>query len=83
MVLLDSEGISSVKTGGQEDNQVFTLCVLLASLLIYNSKGVPKRTDLNELEYPFLIRGLVSTALVGSRHECLVLSTDYKVLWPP
>ena len=53
VVLLDSEGISSVTTGGQDDNQVFTLCVLLASLLIYNSKGVPKRTDLNELKYPF------------------------------
>ncbi len=54
MILLDSEGINAVTAEGQNDNQIFTLTVLLASVLIYNSKGVPKRTDLNDLEYPLL-----------------------------
>ena len=51
-MLLDSEGTNSTDTEGQHDNQIFILTVLLASVLIYNSKGVPKRNDLNELKYP-------------------------------
>ena len=52
MVLLDSEGIDAVMGEGLDDNQIFTLTVLLASVLIYNSAGVPTRHDLNGLEYP-------------------------------
>ena len=37
---------------GLDDNQIFTLTVLLASVLIYNSAGLPTRHDLNGLEYP-------------------------------
>lgn len=51
MILLDSEGISSVDSESEDDNQIFTLTVLLASILIYNSKNVPKRNDLNDLRY--------------------------------
>ena len=53
VVLLDSEGIGAVTAEGSNDNQIFTLTVLLSSILIYNSKGIPKKTDLNELRYPF------------------------------
>ena len=53
MVLLDSEGIDAVMGEGLDDTQIFTLIVLLASVLIYNSAGVPTRHDLNGLEYPF------------------------------
>ena len=38
---------------GRTDNQIYILTVLLASIFIYNSKGVPKRSDLSGLEYPF------------------------------
>lgn len=51
VVLLDSEGIDSVTGEGLDDNQIFTLTVLLASVLIYNSQGVPTRRDLEGLEY--------------------------------
>ncbi|KAJ7380911.1 hypothetical protein OS493_004495 [Desmophyllum pertusum] len=51
VILLDSEGINAVTAEGQNDNQIFTLIVLLASVLIYNSRGVPKRTDLNDLNF--------------------------------
>ena len=51
MVLLDSEGIDAVSGEGSDDHCIFTLTVLLASVLIYNSVGVPTRTDLNGLEY--------------------------------
>ena len=54
MVLLDSEGIDAASSVGYDDNQIFTLTVLLASVLIYNSQGVPRRCDLEELEYPLL-----------------------------
>ena len=37
---------------GLNDNQIFTFIVLLASVLIDNSMGVPTRYDLNGLEYP-------------------------------
>ena len=52
MVLLDSEGIDSVICKGYDDSQILTLTVLLASVLIYNSQGVPTRTDLEGLKYP-------------------------------
>ena len=54
MVLLDSEGIDAATGDGYDDNQIFTLTVLLASVLIYNSQGVPTRRDLEGLEYPCL-----------------------------
>ena len=53
MVLLDSEGINSAASEGFDDHQIFTLTVLLASVLIYNSQGVPTRHDVEGLEYPF------------------------------
>ena len=52
-MLLDSEGIDPVRGEGLDDNQVFTLSVLLSSVLIYNSVGVPVREDLAGLKYPF------------------------------
>ena len=52
VVLLDSEGIDAATGEGLDDNQIFTLIVLLASVLIYNSQGVPTRRDLEGLEYP-------------------------------
>lgn len=52
VVLLDSEGIDAATGEGLDDNQIFTLTVLLASVLIYNSQGVPTRRDLEGLEYP-------------------------------
>ena len=55
MVLLDSEGIAAADSEGYDDNQIFTLTVLLASMLIYNSQGVPTRHDLEGLEYPYNI----------------------------
>ena len=52
MVLLDSEGTNAASSDESNDHCIFTLIVLLASVLIYNSAGVPKRTDVNQLEYP-------------------------------
>ena len=54
VVLLDSEGIDAASSFGYDDNQIFTLTVLLASVLIYNSQSVPKRRQLEGLEYPLL-----------------------------
>ena len=52
VVLLDTEGIDAANGEGLDDNQIFTLTVLLASVLIYNSQGVATRNDLEKLEYP-------------------------------
>ena len=52
-MLLDSEGINSTTSESFNDHQIFTLTVLLASVLIYNSQGVPSRNDVEKLEYPF------------------------------
>lgn len=51
VVLLDSEGVDAAFGEGREDNQIFTLTVLLASVLIYNSSGVPTRHDLESLHF--------------------------------
>ena len=52
MVLLDSEGTDAASSDGSNEHCIFTLIVLLASVLIYNSPGVPKKTDVDQLEYP-------------------------------
>ena len=52
VVLLDSEGIDAISGDHSDDHCIFTLTILLASVLIYNSAGVPTRTDLDGLEYP-------------------------------
>ncbi|XP_078366399.1 guanylate-binding protein 6-like isoform X2 [Oculina patagonica] len=51
VVLLDSEGIDAATGEGLDDNQIFTLTVLLASVLIYNSQGVATRRDLEGLDF--------------------------------
>ena len=51
-MLLDSEGIDPVRGEGLDDSQIFTLSVLLSSVLIYNSVGLPVREDLADLKYP-------------------------------
>ena len=51
VVLLDSEGIDAVTSEGSDDHCVFTLTILLASVFIYNSAGVPTRSDLDGLQY--------------------------------
>lgn len=55
VVLLDSEGIDAVTAENRDDHKIFTLSVLLGSVLIYNSAGVPTRTDLEGLEYPYIL----------------------------
>ena len=59
MVLLDSEGVDAAFSEGRDDNQIFTLTVLLASVLIYNSRGVPTRRDLDGLQYPYYINHML------------------------
>ena len=52
IVLLDTEGIDAANATDEGDSQIFTLSVLLSSLMIYNSMSVPKREDLNQMQYP-------------------------------
>ena len=52
VVLLDSGGTYAAEVERIEEDAIFTLCVLLSSVFIYNSAGVPTRTDLVDLEYP-------------------------------
>ena len=54
LILLDTEGIDAANASDQGDSQIFTLSVLLSSLLIYNSMTVPRREDLNQMQYPYL-----------------------------
>lgn len=49
VVLIDSEGIDSTAADKSDDDTILTLAVLLSSVLIYNSTGVPKRSDLEGL----------------------------------
>lgn len=51
-MLLDSEGIDAITGNDLGDKQIFTLTVLLASAFIYNSEGVPTKSDLQRLQYP-------------------------------
>ena len=53
MVLIDTEGIDAASASDQSDSQIFTLSVLISSLLIYNSMTVPRREDLQQMKYPY------------------------------
>ncbi len=59
MVFLDTEGIDAAYATEQGDNQIFTLSVLLSSLLIYNSMSIPRREHLSEMQYPFSLLRLL------------------------
>ena len=52
---MDSEGIDAVSSEGSDDHCIFTLIILLASVFIYNSAGVPTRTDLDGLQYLLML----------------------------
>ncbi|XP_078673225.1 guanylate-binding protein 1-like isoform X1 [Branchiostoma floridae x Branchiostoma belcheri] len=51
VVLLDTEGMEAHDAKENTDNQIFSLSVLLGSLLIYNTKNVPHSHDLQSLHY--------------------------------
>ena len=65
IVLLDTEGIDAFCATDRGDNQIFTLSVLLSSLLIYNSFSVPKRDDLENMQYPVLISPICNEVACG------------------
>lgn len=58
VVLLDSEGLDAVTDYGSDDLGIFIVTILLSSMLIYNSSGVPTRNDLERLEYPRIMSTL-------------------------
>ena len=60
IILLDTEGIDAYNADKRGDTQIFTLSVLLSSLLIYNSTQVPRREDLNQMTYPKSLYSIVS-----------------------
>lgn len=78
VVLLDSEGINAADSEKRDDNQIFTLTVLLASVLIYNSQGVPTRHDLEGLEYPLYIIANITSIDDLKFHRLLFFSGRIK-----
>ena len=61
VILLDTEGVDAIESSSRGDTQVFTLSVLLSSLLVYNSTQVPKRENLNEMTYPIICNSFVES----------------------
>ena len=51
VLLMDTEGIDSANAKARDDASILVLTVLLSSYFIYNSTGVPKRNDLQEMGY--------------------------------
>lgn len=71
MVLLDSEGIDATNSENTDDHQIFTLTVLLASVLIYNSQGVPTRSDVEKLEYPWQLSSRTDIRTTVNKIVCI------------
>ena len=62
MLLLDTEGLYDPEKGSQtHDTWIFTLAVLLSSVLIYNSKGT---VDANALDGLYLASQLTEHVTV-------------------
>ncbi|PIK59818.1 hypothetical protein BSL78_03273 [Apostichopus japonicus] len=56
VVILDAEGLGGVNIDGSNtdakwDHKIFSLCVLLSSYIIYNSKGPPNYDELDKLGF--------------------------------
>ena len=51
--MLDTEGIDVAVSEGMNEYHIFTLTVLLTSVLIYNFQGIPTKQSVEELKYPF------------------------------
>ncbi|XP_048581280.1 guanylate-binding protein 4 isoform X2 [Nematostella vectensis] len=51
VVLVDSEGTKASQSQQKEDDVIVTLTLLLSSVLIYNSEGVPTASDLEQLNH--------------------------------
>lgn len=49
VVLLDTEGIDAAYAAESDATDILVLTTLLSSYLIYNSKDVPKRSDLEKM----------------------------------
>ena len=56
---MNNEDVDAALSKGRDDYQIFTLTVLLASVFIYNSSGVPTRRDLDSLQYPYHINHIL------------------------
>ena len=50
LLLLDTEGIGAVNASSATTTKLLVITTLLSSYLIYNSKSVPKRKDLEQLQ---------------------------------
>lgn len=77
IVLLDAEGVGAVTTedegaSAEWDTKLFALCCLLSSVLIYNSKEIPKNVDLERLQFMSNYSNLISSASQGDMNfkEC-------------
>lgn len=70
VVLLDSEAIDAFGGEGLDDDQIFTITVLLSSVLIFNSRGVPRRRDVERMEYPFILLFLLLRDLRNQNALC-------------
>lgn len=54
LVLIDAEGLGDVERGSAtHDTKLFSLSVLLSSVLVYNSIGTIDSEAMNQLQYPF------------------------------
>lgn len=50
IVLIDTEGVGNVQAEDRNDLSILLLSVLLSSCFIYNSKEIPKKSDLREMQ---------------------------------
>lgn len=54
VILLDTEGLGSMAKNTNFDMQLFSLSLLLSSMLIYNSVGTIDDSALENISYPFI-----------------------------
>ena len=50
VILLDTEGIDAVAASSTEDARILVITLLISSYFIYNSSGVPKKSDLEKMK---------------------------------
>ena len=81
LVLLDTEGLSDPEKGDKtHDTQIFTLAILLSSVLIYNTKGVIDASSLDGLQLATELTKHVSSKATGDGDD--ETGEDFALFFP-
>ena len=81
IILIDTEGFSSIESHTTQDSKIFALVVLISSYLIYNTIGVIDEGAINSLSTAAELSKIVVVSNSNDNREDLLASLTPKFIW--